>query len=125
MPEQVSTASDAETLLSKLSALCQTHLFDIAVIIHDIDLAIFQEIQFDRDFYKGHEKKGDRPRARSLFYTNPGSSTDRYPNLESFEQTIYMREITGQTIQDLKITALIETRFNDVWRLAATSLLKF
>src|ERR1035441_10688841 len=81
-------------------------------------LAKYREIQFDCDFYKelDKENKANRPRTRSL-------SNEDCPNLQPFEQTINNREITGQTIHDLDITAFIGTKFNNIWSLAATSLL--
>jgi hypothetical protein len=82
-------------------------------------LAILREIHFDRDFYRDFDKKKfDRPRSWSLF-------NEDCPNLQPFEQTISKREITGHNIHDLDIMALIGTDFNNIWSLAATSLLEF
>jgi hypothetical protein len=47
------------------------------------------------------------------------------PNLLPFEQTISKRGITGHTIHDLDIAAMIGTEFNNIWSLAATPLLEF
>jgi hypothetical protein len=47
------------------------------------------------------------------------------PNLQPFEQSIKLWAITGHTIHDLEIGTLIDTTFNNIRGLAATSLLEF
>jgi hypothetical protein len=81
----------------------------MAILFYDIDLAIMREIQLDREFHKevNNEKKNYMLRTRSLF-------NEDCPNLQPFEQNIKLRAITGHTIHDLEISALIDTTFNNI-----------
>jgi hypothetical protein len=81
-----------------------------------------REITFDRAFYLDSsnklEKRDPRLRTRTLF-------SEECPRLQPFEQAINDRAVTGHTIHNLEIGTLIDTTFNSIWALAATSLFEF
>jgi len=102
--------------LHRLSGNCQAHLLEIAVLFRDIDRAIMREINFDRAYYL--KDFTTRMRDRTLF-------DEDCPLLQPFEQAMNDRTINAHTIHDLDIGALVDTTFNNIWALAATSLLEF
>ncbi|KAN0110333.1 hypothetical protein V8E51_006720 [Hyaloscypha variabilis] len=116
------SSDEDKTSLRKLSRKCQAHLFDIAVLFHDMDWAVMREITFDRAFYLDSsnklEKRDPRLRTQALF-------SEECPCLQPFEQAINDRAVTGHTIHNLEIGTLIDTTFNSIWALAATSLFEF
>jgi hypothetical protein len=87
-----------------------------------MDWAVMREITFDRAFYLDSsnklEKRDPRLRTQALF-------SEECPCLQPFEQAINDRAVTGHTIHNLEIGTLIDTTFNSIWALAATSLFEF
>jgi hypothetical protein len=75
-----------------------------------------REINFDRAYYL--KEYTTRMRARTLL-------DEDCPLLQPFEQAMNDRTMNAHTIHDLNIGALVDTTFNNIWALAATSLLEF
>ena len=118
--------NESSSPLSRLSEKCQGDLFDIAVLFHEIDLAVMQEIQLDREFYANYDENVDygkegRPQAmriRTLF-------DEDCQNLEDFEQNLQNREIKGHSILESDVEVLRGAKFNNIWALSAVSLLVY
>lgn len=97
-----------------MSARCQNHLFDIAVLFHDVDLAIMREIQLDRELYESlNTSKGGSRRTRTVF-------NEEVPEVQDFES--HLRAVKSNRVHDLDLTSLIDTRFNNIRSLAAVTL---
>ena len=75
-----------------------------------------REIHFDRSYHL--REKGSKLGVRSLF-------DEENPWLQPFEQAMNDRTFNAHTIHDLEIGVLVDTTFNSIWSLAATSLLEY
>lgn len=103
--------------LSRLLARCQNNLFDIAVLFHDVDLAIMRVVQLDRELYEGlNAIKGGSRRTRTVF-------NEVVPEIQNFES--HFRAVKGNSVHDLDLTSLIDTRFNNIRSLAAIVFVEF
>ena len=96
--------------------ICQAHLCEIAVLFHDIDWAIMREISLDRAYLL--KENYSKLRARTLF-------DEKCHLLQPFEQAMNERTSHAHSIHDLEISSLVDTTFNNIRSLAATSLLEF
>jgi hypothetical protein len=90
-------------------------VFDIAVLFHDVDLAIMRVVQLDRELYEGLNaiKGGSR---RTVF-------NEVVPEIQNFES--HFRAVKGNSVHDLDLTSLIDTRFNNIRSLAAIVFVEF
>lgn len=84
------------------------------VLFHEIDLAIVHEIQSDRDFYRNTPA---RTRTQS-----------RFDEISSHVGKFHLKVLGHQPSQShrlhtIDIDSLVDTRYNDVWKLAAEALL--